>query len=155
MSGSASIGNTGGDWVADDACTLPVAERPLRVGEFDELFRTSLERVGRLSASRIRLVLTGRSGLQTLAADLAARESCCSFFDFAVTGQRVGSSLAGREVVHLEIAVPGGREDVLAALADRAEAVGALAGGGFEARGGSVAGGGLEARGGSVPGGDR
>jgi hypothetical protein len=143
MSGSVSIGNTGGDWVADDACTLPVLERPLRVREFDELFRTSLERVERLSASRIRLVLTGRSGLQTLAEDLAARESsCCSFFDFAVTGQCVGSSLAGREVVHLEIEVPGGREDVLAALADRAEAVGPLAGGGLEARGGSVAGGG-------------
>ena len=136
------MGNLGGDWVAVDACTLHVAERPLRVGEFDELFRTSLERVERLTASQIRLVLTGRSGLQAWAEDLAARESsCCSFFDFAVTGQHIGSSLAGREVVHLEIAVSPGREDVLAALADRAEVGGGpLAGGRSEAGDDPVAG---------------
>ncbi|WP_245718914.1 hypothetical protein [Micromonospora rhizosphaerae] len=36
------------DWVPE-ACTLPTAERPLRVAEFDELFATALRGQTRLS----------------------------------------------------------------------------------------------------------
>ena len=31
-------------WVAPDACTLPTAERPLRVAEFDDLFANAAAR---------------------------------------------------------------------------------------------------------------
>ena len=58
-----------------DACTLPTAERPLRLAEFEALFAdhlTDLSRVG----DRLRLSLSGGDGLREQVADLAARESC-------------------------------------------------------------------------------
>jgi hypothetical protein len=127
MNTSTSIDISPAGWVAVDACTLPTAEQPLRVAEFDDLFRTSLERVERLGAGRVRLVLSGDAGLRARAEDLAAREvSCCSFFDFTIVeGRRRGESQGGvSERVEMVIAVPPGREDVLAALADLAESAG-------------------------------
>src|SRR5689334_3871588 len=67
-------------WVPD-ACTLPTAERPLRVAEFDELFGTSLRSRNRISPTRLQLVLDPTA--EQSARDLCARESeCCSFFTF-------------------------------------------------------------------------
>jgi hypothetical protein len=149
MNTSTSIDVSLAGWVAVDACTLPTADQPLRVAEFDDLFRTSLERVERLAAGRVRFVLSGDAGLCEWAEDLAAREaSCCSFFDFEIAeGRRLGASQGtGRELVEMTIAVPPGREDVLAALADRAESAAAVAarteGAAAAAVAGAVAGGG-------------
>jgi hypothetical protein len=132
MNTSTSVDVSPAGWVAVDACTLPTADRPLRVAEFDDLFRTSLERVERPAAARVRFVLSGDAGLRDWAADLAAREaSCCSFFDFTIAGGRRPGESRGRvrELVDMTIAVPPGREDVLAALADRAASAAAVAGG--------------------------
>lgn len=95
-----------------DACTLPTAERPLRLAEFDDLFSNHLDAVER-DAVGVRLVLSGGAGLRERVTDLTARESaCCSFFTFGV------DALDGQLV--LDIAVPPGRHEILASLAERA-----------------------------------
>jgi hypothetical protein len=116
----------GAGWVPVDACTLPTADRPLRVAEFDDLFATALREVQlpAPSAPRARLVLAGDADLQDRVQQLAAAEtSCCSFFTFTVTelGPEAGGA-AGTARIALDIAVPPARADVLAALVDRAAA---------------------------------
>ena len=65
------------DW-APEACTLPTAERPLRVAEFDELF-TALLRFDRPQPTLLELVLPREA--EATGRDHANRESqCCSFF---------------------------------------------------------------------------
>ncbi|MFC7479812.1 hypothetical protein ACFQX7_06905 [Luedemannella flava] len=44
---------------APEACTLPTAERPLRLAEFDALFATAAHEGERLSPTHLRLTLTG------------------------------------------------------------------------------------------------
>jgi hypothetical protein len=105
-----------------DACTLPTAERPLRLAEFDELFATAVRRVEQVNTTHIRLWLTGPAGLEATVRDLTARETeCCSFFTFTVTGRRTddGSALT------LDIEVPDQYADVLASLTVRAGAASA------------------------------
>ncbi|WP_062357775.1 hypothetical protein [Herbidospora yilanensis] len=100
---------------APSACTLPTAERPLRVAEFDALFAETLQAVRRKSATRLRLELVSAPEHAARAAELAARETgCCSFFTFTVTV--AGGGLA------LEVAVPAEHTSVLEALRARAEA---------------------------------
>jgi hypothetical protein len=104
-----------------DACTLPTAERPLRLAEFDDLF-TSVRRVDPIGATHARLHLTGPAGLAARVRDLAARETeCCSFFTFTTTG----ALAADGEAVVLDIEVPAAHADVLASLTQRASAVSA------------------------------
>lgn len=99
-------------WVPE-ACTLPTVHRPLRVAEFDELFRTALRGQRRLSPTQLRWELTGDA--EATARNLTARESaCCSFFSFTVAPARGG--------VWVDVRVPAGYVAVLDALADRAAA---------------------------------
>jgi|SRR5215217_2504118 hypothetical protein len=99
------------DW-APDACTLPTAERPLRVAEFDELF-AFVVRAERCKPQRLDLVL--RRIVEAPARDLARRESeCCSFFMFAFES-------VGEDVV-MHIAVPPEHVEVLDALEARVAA---------------------------------
>jgi hypothetical protein len=96
-----------------DACTLPTADRPLRLAEFDTLFATAVRRVER-RGSGVRLHLAGGEGLVERVRDLTAREaSCCSFFAFGLDGTDDGLTL--------DISVPPARKEILDALADRAE----------------------------------
>ena len=96
------------DW-APDACTLPTAERPLRVAEFDDLF-TFVVRAERRGPQQLDLVL--RSIVEGPARDLARRESeCCSFFTFEF------ESIDGDLVIH--IGVPPEHVAVLDALEAR------------------------------------
>ncbi|MBO3742673.1 hypothetical protein [Actinoplanes flavus] len=105
-----------------DACTLPTAERPLRLAEFDDLFATAVRRVDPIGATHARLHLTGPDGLADRVRDLAARETgCCSFFTFTTTG----APAADGEAVVLDIEVPAAHADVLASLTQRARAVSA------------------------------
>ncbi|HEX8347318.1 MAG TPA: hypothetical protein VF657_21655 [Actinoplanes sp.] len=91
-----------------DGCTLPTAEQPLRVGEFDVLFRRNLIEVDRVADTRLRMVLTG-DGVEAQARDLCDRESrCCSFFTFAV--DRHG------DAVTVDVTVPPARRQVLDAI---------------------------------------
>lgn len=98
-----------------DACTLPSAERPLRVAEWDALLSSSLRHQDRPAPTRLRWVLDADA--EEAARDLAVRETaCCSFFDFTVG--RTPSGPDRRLVVDVE--VPPARTDVLDALAARA-----------------------------------
>lgn len=101
----------GTSWVPD-ACTLPTPDRPLRLAEFDRLFRDAVHDVDRRSARHLRLRLdtTAEPALR----DLIARESaCCSFFTFALA-RPDGDALT------LDIRVPPAHVDVLDALTERA-----------------------------------
>ncbi len=96
------------DW-APDACTLPTAERPLRIAEFDDLFRF-VARAERREPQRLDLVL--ERIVETPARDLARRESeCCSFFTFKFDA-------LGDELV-MQIGVPPSQIEVLDAIEAR------------------------------------
>ncbi|XVV17371.1 hypothetical protein ACQP2X_24230 [Actinoplanes sp. CA-131856] len=100
-----------------DFCTLPTAERPLRLAEFDRLFTTAVREVERKQATHARLRLAGPAGLAAAVRDLTARETeCCSFFSFTVTAEPGD----GGERVVLDVEVPPEHADVLAALVERA-----------------------------------
>ncbi|MDG9709449.1 hypothetical protein [Streptomyces sp. DH10] len=101
-------------WVPQ-SCTLPTAEQPLRVAEFDALFAERLASSSRPDRLRLELVLTGGEGLEETVRDLVARESgCCSFFTFTAT--------PGPEEIRLHVEVDGAHEAVLDALHERAAA---------------------------------
>ena len=93
---------------APEAWTLPTAEQPLRVAEFDRLFVQAAATVERLSlqehGSPCRRAPRPRRGR-----DLVVRETeCCSFFTFSVTAS------GGR--IHLDVAVPESQTPVLDSL---------------------------------------
>ena len=76
------------DWVSE-ACTLPTSERPLRLAEFDDLFKYVL-RCDRREPTRLEIAIP--ADVEAAAHDLARRESeCCSFFtfDFDSAGENV------------------------------------------------------------------
>ncbi|MFI6163183.1 hypothetical protein ACVMYR_12845 [Micromonospora sp. PTRAS2] len=99
-----------------DACSLPTAEQPLRLAEFDQLFHDAVRRADRLSPRRLRLHLDGAAEVERTVRDLTARESaCCSFFTFNVARPRP-------EALTLNVQVPAAHVDVLDALAERARA---------------------------------
>jgi hypothetical protein len=96
-------------WVPQ-ACTLPSAEQPLRVAEFDGLFTDAVRSVERAGPGRLRLGLAATPQTAGRAAELVARETaCCSFFTFTLT------AAAGE--LALEIMVPPQRAGILDALA--------------------------------------
>jgi hypothetical protein len=98
-----------------ESCTLPTSERPLRVAEFDALFRTAVTGQQRTAATLLELSLTSEPEVAAAAAALAVRESrCCSFFRFAIT-------VDPREV-QLTVRVPETHVDVLDAVAERVAA---------------------------------
>jgi hypothetical protein len=101
------------DGWAPQACTLPVTERPLRVGEFDALFAACVRGIERVEQGRLRLGLKATPQTAGRVAELAVAETaCCSFFTFTLiaTGGRLS----------LEVTVPAQHIGVLDALADMA-----------------------------------
>ncbi len=101
------------DLMTTDACTLPTADRPLRLAEYDALFAENLRSVAR-DGDTVRMHLTGSAGLLERVRDLVERESsCCSFFSFVVEGLEDGLTL--------EISVPPEHRDILTGLAARAK----------------------------------
>lgn len=104
---------TNDSWVPD-ACTLPTAERPLRLAEFDQFFRDAVRGADRVSAQHLRLHLDGAEQVEKRARDLTARESaCCSFFTFDIARPDPHS-------LTLDVRTPAAHVDVLDALAERA-----------------------------------
>ncbi|WP_432872143.1 hypothetical protein [Microbispora rosea] len=98
---------------APSACTLPTAEQPLRVAEFDALFAEAVRAVRRPGRERLRLELAFSPDHAARAAELTARENgCCSFFTFTLTVADGGLAL--------EVAVPPEHIEVLDALQARA-----------------------------------
>lgn len=107
-----------GDWVPD-ACTLPTAERPFRVAEFDVVFADHLRSVERQNPIRAILALVGPEGLSGRVRDLVSRENdCCRFFSFGVAAI---TRPDGTVDVRLKVAVRPSRRDVLSAFVARAE----------------------------------
>jgi hypothetical protein len=105
-------------FVVPDACSLPTAEQPLRVTEFENLFATAARSVDRLDDRHVRILMAGEPGLAATVRDLAARENgCCGFFGFTVTPAQA----AAGEQVTLDIEVPANFVDVLDGLALLAE----------------------------------
>jgi len=101
-------------WLPVDACTLPTAERPLRVAEFDSLFAETLTAIEQPTGTAARFLLTGGAELAPRAQCLADRETgCCSFFTFTITEIEPTS-------VVMAVTVPDAHADVLSALVDRA-----------------------------------
>lgn len=99
-------------WVPQ-TCTLPMAEQPLRVAEFDALFAEAVTSVERIGPDRVRMDLRAEPGVAGRAAELAAAETgCCSFFTFTLTAS--GGSLS------LEVSLPSQYVEVLDALSARA-----------------------------------
>ncbi|MGW4295257.1 hypothetical protein ACWEH1_19685 [Micromonospora chersina] len=104
---------TDGSW-APDVCSLPTAERPLRLEEFDQFFRDAVRGADRLAAQHLRLHLAGGVAVEETARDLTARESsCCSFFAFDI-------SRSSPDSLTLDVRVPAAHVDVLDGLTDRA-----------------------------------
>ncbi|WBB63907.1 hypothetical protein O7599_15900 [Streptomyces sp. WMMC500] len=102
-------------WVPE-SCTLPTAERPLRIAEWDALFAEPAAPPSRPDPLRLRVVLAGGPGVEERVRELAARESgCCSFFTFA-TGRDEDDAAA---LLWLDIAVDEAHATVLDALAAR------------------------------------
>jgi hypothetical protein len=102
-----------------DACTLPTAQQPVRLAEFDELFAT-VRQVDQMDPTHARLHLTGPAGLTARVRELTVRETeCCSFFTFTTTPQPATTG----EALLLDIEVPAAYAGVLASLARRATAV--------------------------------
>ena len=98
------------DWVPA-ACTLPTAERPLRLAEFDELFADHLHSADRVGPHTLDLVLAAAS--RGTVAELTARENeCCSFFAFDLTDTVDGD-------LRLRIGVPPAHAAVLDGLSER------------------------------------
>jgi transglutaminase-like putative cysteine protease len=109
-------------WVAVEACTLPTAEQPLRVAEFDDLFAHALRAVEypHATAEQARLVLRGDEALAGRVQRLAdAETACCSFFTFSLTP--LDGDESGNTVLALDVGVPTDHSHVLAALVQRAE----------------------------------
>jgi hypothetical protein len=99
-------------WVPE-ACTLPTADRPLRLAEFDDLFAAALHGQERLSPTRLRWRLDPAA--EQAARDLTSRETeCCSFLAFTFS--------PADGAVHLDVAVPEAYAGILDALAYRAAA---------------------------------
>ncbi|UAK31731.1 hypothetical protein K8O92_28920 [Nocardia asteroides] len=96
-----------------DSCTLPTAEQPVRVAEFDRFFAEFVRRARQPTRTRLDLLLDADA--EPTARDLAARESaCCSFFAFTFD-----STIDG---LVMRIEVPGNQVEVLDALAVRVDA---------------------------------
>lgn len=103
-------------WVPQ-SCTLPTAERPLRIAEWDALFSERLTSLSRPEPLRLRLDLAGGPGVEEQVRNLVARASgCCSFFTFTTT--------PGKDLIGLDISVDQEHEAVLNALAARTAAAG-------------------------------
>ena len=100
-------------WVPE-SCTLPTEEQPLRVAEFDTLFAEGLQRVERIGAGYLRLVL--EESAEGRARELAQRETdCCSFFTFTF-----GRDADGRLL--MAVTAPAQYSAVVEAMGKRAEA---------------------------------
>jgi hypothetical protein len=95
-----------------DICTLPTAEQPLRLAEWDELFADAVISTKMIEPGRARAALRSQHGVAARAADLAVRETeCCSFFTFTLTA--TGGQL------DLQISVPSAHTAVLDAMVAR------------------------------------
>lgn len=99
-------------WVPP-ACTLPTAEQPLRLAEFDDLFAHAVRTVARPEPGRLTLRLEPTPEVAATVAGLAVEESgCCSFFTFGLT--------VADGTLELDVSVEAAHTEVLDAIERRA-----------------------------------
>lgn len=92
------------------ACTLDEAGLAGRVGEWQQFYRSFVQRM-EVGTSSVRLELIDTDDALVQAASLSRREKeCCAFFEFALE--------LGAAPVSLLISVPAEAESVLAAFAE-------------------------------------
>jgi len=104
----------------EEFCTLPTTAQPMRLLEFDELFRRQVHQPRRIGPHRVELRFANADGLYAEVSDLVARESaCCSFFEFMIDQP---SQAGDQDQLVLRVSVPVSRDDVVEALMDRAAA---------------------------------
>jgi hypothetical protein len=95
------------------SCTLPAADLPGRLAEFDAAFAAGLRQAELVSPTHARLVFTADQAQSQALAGLLDRESqCCSFFTF---DQR-----AEGDLVTVDVTVPPAHAETLTALTGRA-----------------------------------
>jgi hypothetical protein len=100
-------------------CTLPTAAQPMRLQQFDELFRRQIAPPRWIGQHRVELAFPNIEGLYAELSDLVARESeCCSFFEFVI--DQHPSQTVNEDQLVLHIGVPASRDEVLQALTKRA-----------------------------------
>jgi hypothetical protein len=100
-------------WIPE-SCTLPTAERPLRVAEFDQLFTDALFEVERIAPTVLRLTFEPTADQR--ARELAAKEiACCAFFALPFDRDEDGRTV-------MDVAAPEAHRGVLDALAEHARA---------------------------------
>ena len=96
-----------------ESCTLPAADLPGRLAEFDAAFAAGLRHAEVISPTHARLVFAAAQAQAEALAGLLGRESeCCSFFDFHLDRK-------GDHVV-LEVRISPAHVEVLDGLATRA-----------------------------------
>lgn len=101
------------DWVPD-SCTLPIANRPMRLAEFDAFFADAVQDTDRPARTRLDLLID--TNAESRGRDLAARETgCCSFFTFTFE--------PAEHCVVMHIDVSAADAGVLDAVASRVGAV--------------------------------
>ncbi|MFG3041974.1 hypothetical protein ACGFYZ_34270 [Streptomyces sp. NPDC048330] len=104
---------TGDEAWAPATCTLPTAERPPRVAEWDALFARRLRSAARTGPLALRLEWEPLPETAEKVRELADRErGCCSFFSFDTTADADG--------IVLDVTVDAPHAVVLDALAARA-----------------------------------
>ena len=107
--------NVNVDWCAPEACSLPLADQPGRVAEWDTLFADAVCDVSPIEGG-VRVVVDRAVASPAAVADLADRESqCCSFFEFAV--------VVGDRSLRLDVTSDSGHAEGVEALAARAVAL--------------------------------
>jgi hypothetical protein len=89
-----------------DVCTLPVADQPLRLAEFQALWKAAVRPAERLAPLHLRVTVPGGEDVAAAVRDLAERETrCCSFFTFSVSTPQPGAVVLDIEVLadHREV----------------------------------------------------
>jgi hypothetical protein len=100
------------DWCAPVACSLPLADQPGRVAEWDRLFADAVSDVSPIEGG-VRFVVDRTAARPAAVADLADRESqCCAFLCFAL--------VIGDGTLRLDVTSGAVYADVVEALAARA-----------------------------------
>ena len=71
-----------------EACTLPTAEQPLRLAEFDALFTRAVRGGERLGTQHLRVSLAGGADLEASVRDLASREKTIAAYGASASRSR-------------------------------------------------------------------
>ncbi|MDO9485651.1 MAG: hypothetical protein Q7K25_06290 [Actinomycetota bacterium] len=92
------------EW-ASNSCSLPTAERHLRIEEFNAFFKDDVAGVSKRPQGEVHLTLRPGDAVAQRAAQLAVREStCCSFFTFhLIIGNATSEMFVSADAQHSSV----------------------------------------------------